>query len=81
MLKKYTETVTGDIYPLCLHGDDFFDLIEDWLSQLDIGNALPRDERTIRKSMVNAVVENPAFTALKDDPRFLEITAKLQNNL
>lgn len=81
MLKKYTETVTGDIYPLCLHGDDFFDLIEDWLSQLDIGNALPRDEKTIRKSMAAAVTENPAFAALKDDPRFLKITAKLQDSL
>lgn len=81
MLEKYTETVTGDIYPLCLHGDDFFDLIEDWLSQLDIGNALPRDEKTIRKSMANAVTENPAFAALKNDRRFLKITAQLQDSL
>ncbi|HMM07173.1 MAG TPA: helix-turn-helix transcriptional regulator [Clostridiales bacterium] len=81
MLKKYTETVTGDIYPLCLHGDDFFDLIENWLAQLDIGNALPRDEKTIRKSMANAVTENPAFAALKDDPHFLKIIAKLRNSL
>lgn len=81
MLEKYTEIVTGDIYPLQLHGDAFFDLIEGWLTQLDIGNALPRDEKTIRKSMADVITEHPAFASLHNDPRFQRIAAKLQSEL
>ncbi len=80
MLQQYTEIVTSDIYPLKLHGDDFFDLLDDWLIKLDLGNDLPRDEKTIRKSMSNVVVNNPAFSVLADKPRFQNIAEKLQSN-
>jgi transcriptional regulator with XRE-family HTH domain len=80
MLREYTDIVTGDIYPLRLHGDGFFDLLEGWLKDLDLGSALPRNEKTIRKSMADAIVQNPAFSALAEDPRFQAISEKLQNN-
>ncbi len=80
MLQKYTEIVTSDIYPLCLHGDAFFDLLDGWLDQLDLGNHLPRDEKTIRKSMHDVIVNNPAFSVLSDEQRFQSIIEKLQNN-
>lgn len=80
MLQKYTEIVTSDIYPLCLHGDAFFDLLDGWLDKLDLGTDLPRDEKTIRKSMSDVIVNNPAFLVLSDEQRFQSITEKLQNN-
>lgn len=80
MLQKYTEIVTSDIYPLCLHGDAFFDLFDGWLDQLDLGTGLPRDEKTIRKSMSDVIVHNPAFSVLSDEPRFGRISEKLQKN-
>ncbi len=80
LLRSYTELVTGDIYPLCLHGDGFFDLLDDWLKKLDIGDALPRNEKTIRKSMVSVVSDNPAFSAFSDDQRFKNIVARLQSS-
>ncbi|SHN70524.1 helix-turn-helix domain-containing protein [Desulfitobacterium chlororespirans] len=80
MLQQYTELVTGNIYPLSLHGDDFFDLLERWLDKLDLGTDLPRDEKTIRQSMANGIVCNPVFSVLSDEPRFRSITEKLQNN-
>jgi len=45
ILEKYTELVTGDIYPLQLKGDEYFNLIDQWIEELDLGNALPRDEK------------------------------------
>lgn len=36
MLQKYTDIVTGDIYPMSLHGDEFFDLLDPWLAKLDL---------------------------------------------
>ena len=80
MLQKYTEIVTSDIYPLCLHGDDFFNLLDGWLDQLDLGTDLPRDEKTIRKSMSDVIVNNPAFAVLSDEQRFQSITEKLRHN-
>ena len=73
MLQEYGEIVSSDIYPLSLHSDDFFDLLDGWLTKLDLGNDLPRDERTIRKSMSDIVADNPAFSALSDMPRFQSI--------
>lgn len=80
MLQRYTEIVTSDIYPLCLHGDAFFDLLDGWLDKLDLGANLPRDEKTIRKSMYDVIVNNPAFSVLSDEQHFQSITEKLQNN-
>lgn len=81
MLQKYTEIVTSDIYPLHLHGDDFFDHLEGWLEELDLGTDLPRDEKTIRKSMADVIVNNPVFSVLSEEKRFQNITEKLQNNI
>lgn len=80
MLQKYTEIVISDIYPMCLHGDAFFDRLDGWLDQLDLGTDLPRDEKTIRKSMYDVIVNNPVFSVLSDEQRFQSITEKLQRN-
>lgn len=80
MLGQYAELVTGSIYPLRLRGDDFFNLLEDWLADFDIGTAPSRDEKTIRQSMAEAVINNPAFSALTGEPRFQRIAEKLKNH-
>lgn len=80
LLQDYTTLVTGNIYPLKLHGDGFFDRIDNWLEDLDLGTNLPRDEKTIRQSMADVVVHNPIFAALAENKRFQGIIARLQNN-
>ncbi len=80
MLQQYTELVTSDIYPLHLQGDDFFDLLEGWLDKLDLGTDLPRDEKTIRKSMADVILHNPVFSVLSNEHRFQNMAEKLQNN-
>ena len=81
MLEEYTRIVTGDIYPLTLKGDAFFDRVEPWLKHMDLGGALPRDEKTIRQSMIDTVAENPAFAPLAKEPRFRIIVDKLNTAL
>ena len=80
MLQQYAEIVTSDIYPLILHGDSFFDHLESWLDKLDLGTDLPRDEKTIKKSMADVILGNPVFSVLANDQRFQSISEKLQNN-
>jgi tetratricopeptide (TPR) repeat protein len=79
-LEEYAELVTGDIYPLQLKGDDYFNLIDEWFDELDLGTALPRDEKIIRQSMADVVSNNPAFAAFVDERRFQRVTKKLQHN-
>lgn len=79
ILNKYTEISIGDIYPIKLHGDDFFDLLDDWL-HVDIGINPVTDEKTIKQNMLNSVIGNPNFVVLKDNSRFKSIIEKLKNN-
>ena len=48
---------------------------------MDLGDALPRDNKIICQSMVDGVVKNPAFTTLTDEPQFQRIVQKLKSNL
>ena len=81
ILEKYAELVTGDIYPLKLKGDDYFNLLEEWIEMLDLGDSLPRNDKIICQSMVDGVVRNPAFTALSDEPQFQRIVERLKTKL
>lgn len=78
ILEKYVEIVIGDIYPLQLHGDSFFNLLDDWFADFELGSMLPRDEKTIKQSMVDSVANNPAFSALADEARFQNIVERLK---
>lgn len=80
MLEEYTELATGKIYPLKLKGDDFFNSIDGWLKELPFGSGFPpRDEKSIKQSIVNSVIKNPVFSVLKDAPRYKSIAVKLKN--
>ena len=81
ILETYAELVTEDIYPLKLKGDDYFNLLEEWIETLDLGNSFPRNDKIICQSMVDGVVKNPAFIALTDEPRFHRIVERLNNKL
>lgn len=78
ILEQYAELVLSNIYPLQLHGDSYFDLLDEWLeSDLLTGNALPRDERLVRRSMTEALTKNPAFASLNGNVQFQRIVQRL----
>lgn len=81
LLEEYTDLIAGDIYPLQLKGDDFFHLLDDWLAEFDLGTAPPRDEKTIRQSMIDMVVNHTAFSILADERRFQSIVQRLKTTL
>lgn len=79
LLEKYASLAAGTASPLKLHGDSYFHLLDDWLENaLPLGSDLPRDERIIRKSMTEAVADNPVFRPLADNPRFRDIVRRLK---
>ncbi|HML48298.1 MAG TPA: helix-turn-helix transcriptional regulator [Clostridia bacterium] len=69
-LEEYVRIVTGDIYPLRLHGDGYFDCLDAWLEEEQMGGTLPRSEPVIRGSLVEGVAMNPAFADLAENARF-----------
>lgn len=80
MLDSYADLVLSDIYPLKLHGDSYFNLLDDWLEDnLALGSDLPRDESVVRKSMITSVSDNPVFSPLVNNTRFQNIIRRLRN--
>ncbi len=81
ILTQYTDLAVSDIYPLRLHGDKFFNLLDEWFdSELMLGAFPPRDETLIRHSMTQALSENPVFLPLGENPRFQEMVYRLREN-
>ena len=81
MLDKYVEVCIKSFFPYTMHGDSFFDSIDSWLLDLDLGVTAPRSEKVIKESMVQDVLMNPAFTSLAGEPRYKRIVDKLKSNL
>ena len=78
-LTRYERAARCLAFPLKLHGNAFFDNIEDWLEQSNpLGANMPRDDDAIRKSLVTGVSENPAFKPLSHDARFVRIVKRLE---
>lgn len=76
-LKRYTDLALGDIYPMHLHGDEYFDLLNHWLDQNVLGEYPPRDDVLIRRSILQAVSDNPSFLPLAERPEFQTLLRKL----
>ncbi|WP_080872083.1 helix-turn-helix domain-containing protein [Oceanobacillus timonensis] len=81
MLEEFTEVIKETSFPIVLHGDDYFDQVDDWFNNLDIGNQMPRDSRLVKENFINAVVDNPLFLNGQEQERFEQINRKLKNLL
>lgn len=76
MLEKYIAICITFLLPYSLKGDAFFDSIEEWLKDYDFEP--PRDEKTVKESILQSVIENPAFIPLHDDWQFKRLVEKLK---
>lgn len=81
MLDEYV-AVCKSFFPAELHGDKFFNSIDEWLqNELDLGSQVPRSEEAIKKSLIQSVVENPAYAPLSEMPEFKAIIARIKTIL
>jgi len=78
VLEHYVDLATRDIYPITFSGDAFFDKVETWFADFDLGAKPPRSDAAIREGMVDALTQNPAFAALTDNERFKKMVRKLE---
>jgi transcriptional regulator with XRE-family HTH domain len=80
-LTAYTEVCVSDFFPYTLHGDDYFDAIQPWFEDFDLGVGAPRSEEVIKQSMLDGLVANPQFDFIKEDRRFLQLVKQLKAHL
>lgn len=77
MLNRFAYICTTSLLPFRMKGDNFFDCIEEWFRDADIDLQAPRDEKTVRNSILQSVVENSVFNILCDEPGYKSIIHKL----
>lgn len=80
-LKKYVATVDHLLRQeqFKLHGDEYFDCLEEWIEKLDLGAAPPRNRKTVFESFVESL-EHPLFAGLQDNSEFQRIKKSLSSN-
>lgn len=77
-LERYVNLCTTAFFPFTLHGDDYFDKMDRWFEDFDLGNGAPRGEKIIKQSMVSTMCDNPAFENLKSNKEFQKLERRLR---
>lgn len=79
MLAKYSDDCL-DFFPYSLHGDDFFDTVDSWFSEIGaISTGAVRSEKVMKESTWQGLEANPVFSVLSDEPEYIRILEKLKN--
>lgn len=77
-LARYASCVAKlwDQEPIRLKGDRYFDAVESWFEQYELGSGAPRDKKVVMDSALQAL-SHPAFAALQENKSFLRIRGEL----
>jgi len=69
MIQLYADMCTDNFFPLTLHGNEFFDSIDDWIAEFELGKETPRDEKVIKQSMLVGAT-SPVYEPIKELARY-----------
>lgn len=78
ILEQFADYVLSQDLQIELHGDDYFDRVEGWLSELALGKEPPRSKESVRNSILQSVSENPDFECLNEYPRYQRVIKRLE---
>ncbi|WP_242296429.1 MULTISPECIES: helix-turn-helix domain-containing protein [unclassified Bacillus cereus group] len=83
MLRKYAAVCAASftVNSLHLHGDSYFDAIDEWFAEFPLGAKTVRNEEIIKRSMLQGIAENPVFASMKDVREYKNIIASLKFKL
>jgi transcriptional regulator with XRE-family HTH domain len=65
VVTEFTEILETEIIATGFHGDAYFDQVEEWFANLEIGNQMPRDTQLMKSDLATIVIENPVFLPLR----------------
>ena len=82
IMAEIVDLMVSQTFPVELHGDDYFYLLDDWLvAQPSINTNMPRDEKTVKTSLIQFYESHPGIsTSYKDNQQFAELLQKLKEN-
>ncbi|MFD1430273.1 helix-turn-helix domain-containing protein [Lacticaseibacillus mingshuiensis] len=75
-LQRYAALLETMTLPLGLHGDAYFDQIDDWLAQTDLGGQLPRNADQLLHELPNVPFTVPPLAALLAQPAQAPLAAR-----
>jgi hypothetical protein len=78
LLGAFLEVMKETEFPVVLHGDAYFDQINEWLDQSEIGTQLPRDSMKVQESLTDAIIDNPVFSQFKEQEKLQNIYSELR---
>lgn len=78
MLERYCNICTKDFSSFRLHGNEFFDKVDIWLENFNLGRDTPRTESVVRADMKSAIADSPCYIPLHDEPEFKRIIERLE---
>lgn len=77
-LRYYAETILSTLENECyLRGDAYFDKLDYWFENLDLGTQMVRDKKLVRQS-ARLSFENPVFETISDMEEFKRILAMFE---
>lgn len=59
-----------------LHGDEYFDRLDDWIDRLPLGSMAPRDKSFIRQNL-QVSLSHPAFDSIREQEEFQRLVRRL----
>lgn len=69
-------------FPLQLVGDDYFYLLDGWIArEVMLSSQAPRDEETIRLSIIDGITNNPMLANVQQDVRYKNLIVNLKHHL
>ncbi|MGG0644981.1 helix-turn-helix transcriptional regulator [Sporosarcina gallistercoris] len=76
-LTKYVDVCVHHLWPIALRGDAYFDLLEEWLEQLDLGKSALRNDDLIKQSVID-IMNAPFFEPYQEDEEMKSLKEKLR---
>ncbi|MCM3756114.1 helix-turn-helix domain-containing protein [Sporosarcina aquimarina] len=76
-LENYVEVCIRDLWPITLRGDAYFNLLEGWLEQLDLGKNALRNDDLIKQSAIE-VMNAQFFEPYQKDEEMRALKEKLR---
>ena len=81
MLSGYEKVCTDASFAVALHGDKYFDLLDDWLEENVLNKSVPRDIKLIRQDVIGIIKGNPAFDFLAQNTTYQNILRHLEGHV
>lgn len=78
MLGEFTKSCAYLFQNMTLHGDDFFDLLDSWFQNLDLGIQPPRSKQLVYDSVLDSLGPKSIFAPLEHEIEMKEMISQLR---